>query len=276
MAARQHGLVTVAQLGAAGLDKDAIARRVRSGRLHRLRRGVYAVGHTALSREAQFLAAVLTAGEGAALSGLACAELYEVRRWRAPCIDVVAPKERRVRTNARIHKARLHRDDVTVHKGIPCTTIARLVVDLTDQITSWEIANVIHEAAFRGLFRLEDTCAAIERGRGRKTSVAKKAVQLHLDGSAGVRSRGELRFLIALERDGLPEPRLNTDLNGHEVDFHWPALKLAIEFDGPHHARTRTQRQDERKAEAWRSAGYELLRFAPEHVGAALRAVTMR
>ena len=71
LAARQHGLVTIAQLHAAGLNNEAIGRRVARGRLHRVARGVYAVGHVALSREATFLAAVLEAGEGAALSHLA-------------------------------------------------------------------------------------------------------------------------------------------------------------------------------------------------------------
>jgi hypothetical protein len=50
-ASRQHGLVRFAQLRAAGLDYSAIGKRVRAGRLHRRCRGVYSVGHAALSRE---------------------------------------------------------------------------------------------------------------------------------------------------------------------------------------------------------------------------------
>ena len=133
--------------------------------------------------------------------------------------------------------ATLHPDDVTVHKGIPCTTIARLVVDLTDHLTSWEITNVIHEAEWLDLFDLDATYAAIERGKGRRIAAARKAVALHLDGSAGARSKNELKVLIDLERRKLPEPKFNTHLNGYEVDYHWPALKLAIELDGPGHDR---------------------------------------
>jgi len=260
LAARQYGLATAAQLRAAGVDKSAITRRVQSGRLHRIGRGVYAVGHTALSREGRFLAEVLIAGEGAALSHDACAELYEVRRWRTSLIDVVVPSDRRPKTSARVHKTTLHPDDVTVHKGIPCTTIARLVVDLTDHLTSWEITNVIHEAEWLDRFDLDATYAAIERGKGRRIVAARKAVALHLDGSAGARSKNELKALIDLERKRLPEPRVNTELNGYEVDFHWPRLRFAIELDGPGHDRERTQQEDAIKERAWRAAGYELVR----------------
>src|SRR5688572_26081132 len=149
-AARQHGLVTVAQLLAAGLDHAAIARRVAEGRLHRVRRGVYAVGHAGLSREGQFLAAVFWAGEGAVLSHLAVAEICAVRKYRASLIDVVAPKRRKADPGVRLHRARaLDPRDVTTCKGIPVTTIARTLVDLTDMLNPYELANVIHEAEFK-------------------------------------------------------------------------------------------------------------------------------
>jgi predicted transcriptional regulator of viral defense system len=48
IAARQHGVVSVEQLHAIGLDKSAISRRLKRGRLHRIYRGVYAVGRRGL------------------------------------------------------------------------------------------------------------------------------------------------------------------------------------------------------------------------------------
>ena len=59
----------------------------------------------------------------------------------------------------------------------------------------------------------------------------------------------------------LPEPLVNTKLNGEEADFHWPARKLVVEVDGPGHDRPRTQREDARKEAAWRAAGYSVLRL---------------
>ena len=80
IAARQHGLVRTSDLRAAGLGTSAVSKRRARGLLHRVYRGVYAVGHAALSREARWLAAVFAAGPGAALCGLAAAELWGLRR----------------------------------------------------------------------------------------------------------------------------------------------------------------------------------------------------
>ena len=59
----------------------------------------------------------------------------------------------------------------------------------------------------------------------------------------------------------LPEPLVNTKLNGEEADFHWPAHRLVVEVDGPGHDRPRTQREDARKEAAWKQAGYSVLRL---------------
>ena len=80
IAGRQHGIVTTAQLREAGLDEVAMHRAVRAGRLHRLHRGVYAVGHRSLSWRGRWLAAVLAAGDGAVLSHTSAAALWEFLR----------------------------------------------------------------------------------------------------------------------------------------------------------------------------------------------------
>jgi very-short-patch-repair endonuclease len=259
LAARQHGLVAYAQLVSLGLDRKSIARRVAQGRLHRVARGVYAVGHVALSREAEFLAAVLEAGKGAALSHLAVAEHWEVRKYRAPLIDVVVPSRRRVKTATRIHRTTLHPSDVTQYKGIPVTTIARMLVDLTDVLDAHDLTNVIHEAEFRHRFSERATREAMERANGRHNlKRLERALELRDEGSAGLKSRNEATFLSMLKN--LPEPLVNVKLNGEEVDFHWPRAKLAVEVDGPGHERERTRREDARKEAAWRAAGYEVLR----------------
>jgi very-short-patch-repair endonuclease len=56
LAGRQHGVVTRSQLLALGLTNATVNRRVSAGRLHRLHRGVFAVGHTVLTVEGRWMA----------------------------------------------------------------------------------------------------------------------------------------------------------------------------------------------------------------------------
>ncbi|HEY6889288.1 MAG TPA: type IV toxin-antitoxin system AbiEi family antitoxin domain-containing protein, partial [Solirubrobacter sp.] len=77
-AAGQWGVVTLAELLACGLNKVAVGVRVRRGNLHRLYRGVYAVGHRNLTVEGQFLAAVKACGPEAVLSHYSAAALREL------------------------------------------------------------------------------------------------------------------------------------------------------------------------------------------------------
>ena len=129
LAARRHGVVSVAQLAQLGLDRWAIARRMKSGRLHRLHRGVYAVGHTALTREGRWLAAVLACGPGALLSHRSAAALWGLRPTSAPKIDVTVPltSGRRSTDSITVHRGTRRR---MVHNNIPTTSPSCTLVDL--------------------------------------------------------------------------------------------------------------------------------------------------
>jgi hypothetical protein len=142
-------VVTIVRLRELGFADSAVGKRVATGRLHRMYRGVYAVGHLGVSQEARWMAAVLMAGEGAALSHLAAAELWRIWRRRVTGIDVVTPHQRSSRPGLRIHRCRrLDPRDVTVWHNIPVTTVARTLVDLTDQLDEHQLANVITKPRF--------------------------------------------------------------------------------------------------------------------------------
>jgi len=260
VARRQYGLITRAQLRAAGLTDGAVYQRVQNGRLHPRYRGVYAVGHDRLSREAAWMAAVLAAGTGAALSHLAAATHWKMwRRW-VPGIDVTVPGQRRARAGFTIHRARnLDKRDVTIHKGIPITTPARTLVDLAGVLTRYQLANVIHEAAFRNLFDEAKTIEVIERATGRPTETLHAALQAHASGSAGTRSYTEDRFLETWQG---PEPLVNTKI---EVDMYWPAESRVVEIDGPGHERPRSRREDAVRDAAFSKAGIEVVRIPSGH-----------
>jgi hypothetical protein len=91
IAQRQHGVITLAQLLAAGLSRGAITRRLAKGLLHRIHTGVYAVGHTGLSQHGRWAAAVLATGPGSALSHLSAADLRGISRFHALLVAVLPP-----------------------------------------------------------------------------------------------------------------------------------------------------------------------------------------
>jgi predicted transcriptional regulator of viral defense system len=260
VAARQHGLVTTAQIAEIGLGRPAISNRVADGRLHPLYRGVYAVGHAKLSQEAKWMAAVLAAGDGAALSHLAAAKHWNIWRRQAPHIDVITPGQRRSRAGVTIHRCRaLDPRDVTRHRGIPITTVPRTLVDLATTLTAAQLANVIHEAAFRNRFSAERTQETIKRAAGRDLSNLHTALQAHASGSAGTRSDLEDQFLA--ETGGTP-PMVNTKI---EVDFYWPDENLVVEIDGPGHERPRTKAEDAARDRALEAAGLTVVRIPSGH-----------
>src|SRR5206468_9721630 len=132
-----------------------------------------------------------------------------------------------------------------------------------------QLANVIHEAAFRKRFDLAATRAARQRANGRrKLEVLDAALDAHAAGSAGTRSTLEDRFLALVRVAGLPVPLVNmkveTATREIEVDFHWPQLHLCVEVDGPGHHRPRTKREDERRDAELREAGHEVLRLTED------------
>ncbi len=103
------------------------------------------------------------------------------------------------------------------------------------------------------------------RANGRHNlGVLEEALRMHAAGSAGTRSRLERRFRRLVRGAGLPEPVINTIVNGFEVDVYWPGL--CVEIDGPNHTRPRTRVDDRIRDAALRAAGYRVLRFTEDDV----------
>jgi Transcriptional regulator, AbiEi antitoxin/Protein of unknown function (DUF559) len=266
IAARQHGLVTIAQLAAAGLGRAAVAKRVANGRLHRKYPAVYALGHARLSREGEWMAAVLACGEGAVLSHLSASSMWGFWRRRVVGVDVLVPRRHRSLPGVRIHRyRRLDRRDVTRRNGIPITSVARTLVDLSDVLTPHQLANAIHEAAFHERFSEPATRHAMHRANGRHNlATLTEALALHNSGSAGTRSGNEDWFLSLTAQAGLPLPLVNTKVEDIEVDFHWPDHHLCVEVDGGGHTRPRTKREDKARDRALQQAVHRVVRIA-EH-----------
>ena len=132
LAERQHGVVELSQLRALGAPESTVRGWVGGGRLIRLHHGVYAVGHAALRAEGHYLAATLACGPGAALSHASAAALWGIRASAAATIDVTSPaRYGRKKDGLRVHRGeRVRSDELTIERGVPCTTVARTLLDL--------------------------------------------------------------------------------------------------------------------------------------------------
>jgi hypothetical protein len=257
MAARSHGVVTRAQLLAAGITKDEIAHRVRTGSLQREHPGVYRVGHRARSVEATFLAAVWACGEGAVLSGRAAANLWGLIRGSAPAPEVTAPSKRRVQ-GVTTHRAR--HIERTTHGGIPITTVPRTLVDLAAHLPLDALARACHEAGV-----LHDTTPGQVEAVLAKRPRVKGAKRLRTVTSGDVQvtlSELERRFQKRLREAGLPLPKTNKRAHGRRVDCRWPDHRLTVELDSYryHHSRHAWEQNRRREREA-RARGDEFRRY---------------
>jgi hypothetical protein len=215
------------------------------------------------------MAAVLAAGEGFGLSRLTAAVHMNAWRRAIQGIDVIGPR-RRTLPGVRVHTCRnLDPRDLTIHRGIPITTMARTLVDLTDVLSEHQLANVIHEAAFRNRYSEQATRAAMARAPGRNLGVLERALQAHASGSAGSKSELEDEFLAQLPAS-LPAPLVNASVQTPdkliEVDLLWPDERLIVEVDGHGHDRPRTQREDRERDRLLNAAGLRVVRVAGDAV----------
>jgi predicted transcriptional regulator of viral defense system len=272
LADRQHGVVSRRQLEGLGVGKGSIEKRVRMGRLYRLDRGVYAVGHRALTREARWLAAVLSCGPQAVLSHRSAAALWGLRDYRGGPIDVTSPSKTRSRGAIRRHCAAFPVDELTVERGIPATTVPRTIFDLAATAGADIAEQALRESEYLRLhdvLSLPDLLARYPRRRGARAVRECLARRAETPG----RARGWLEeaFLPFLHRHGLPRPHLNVwfEVGDEwlEVDCLWPDSRVVVELDGFAAHGTRVAfRADRARDRRLRVAGYGVTRIAPEQL----------
>jgi very-short-patch-repair endonuclease len=268
----QHGVVARRQLLALGLGREAIAVRLRTGRLHQLHRGVYAVGHRVLSQEARWMAAVLFVGPGAVLSHRSAAALWRIRGALSGAIEVTTPRKSRSRRAIHRHFAALPADEVTLERGIPVTTVPRTLFDLAATSSADVVEHALRESEY---LRLHDRLALtdlLDRYPGRRGSpVARECLRRRRNLPAGrARSWLEREFLPFLRRNGLPRPQLNAWLQVGErwfqVDCLWPG-RVVVELDGfAAHGTRAAFVADRARDRQLRVAGYGVTWIAPEQL----------
>lgn len=263
LASRQHGVVALWQLRALGLGRGAVRVRVARGDLVPLHRGVFAVGHTALRRQGHWLAAVLACGPGAVASHRCAGALHELVRAAAPEVSVPG-RGGRERRGFPVHRVLLAPADLAVVEAVPCTSVARTLVDLAGDLPPRALERAVDAAEVAGALDLRAIDEVLERLPRPRGVVALRAI---LDGGGVVRSELERRFLAVVRREGFPEPVVNghVDLGGGrfaEVDCLFVARRLAVELDGRRsHGTVRGFEEDRRRDAALQALGWRVVRI---------------
>lgn len=288
LASGQHGVVSLAQLRGCGLSVDAVQHRERRGRLHRLHRGVYAVGHDGVGFEGRAMAAVLAMGPGARVSHYSAGRLLQILPAGSSSIlglapiDVTVAGGRTVRDRRGVARHRTRSDDARDLRwlgSLPVTSAARTVLDIAG-LDGSRSAERMMASALRTRLTTEREVRGLVARSGGHPGVGVIAALLR-SGPAFDRSIAERLLLELVRRAGLPEPRMNARAGGFEVDGLWTRERCVVEFDSfTFHGDRIAFRRDRRKSARLQAAGYDVvpvvwedLLHAPETVVAAIAGV---
>jgi very-short-patch-repair endonuclease len=253
LAADAWGVLSLDELRACGLTRDGVMVRVRNGWLHRLHRGVYAVGHPNVPLKGLFLAAIKACGPTAVLSHFSAAVLYALLRWddRYPEVTVPGTTTKAHRGICVHRSSMLDSRDITRHYGIPVTTPARTLIDVAASLEYPALRRTVRQAQNR-LTNVPQILNALDRlGPRRGTANLTKILAT---GPAPTRSELEDTVLDLMLAGGFQHPDVNRPLtiNGRRVipDFRWPTQRLVIEADGAEWHDNPIAREDDAERQA--------------------------
>jgi very-short-patch-repair endonuclease len=258
---RDHdGVITLAQAQQAGLNRQAVYRRVRSGHWLRCSPGVYFVDDRLFTDRARIRAAVWGYGPRAVASGLAAAWWLDITRYPPETVEVTVPaiSNPRRRYGIRTRRRDLDPADCVTRQGLRVTTLALTVVEAAARRGGG--MRIIDAALQRHLLELRDLWGAHLRNKGRYGSPAARRLLRAAD--SGAHSEAE-RLLVGLLRQGrITGWKANQRLGGWEIDVLFRTLKIAIEVDGlAFHTDPEAFQRDRVKQNELALMGYQVLRF---------------
>ncbi len=213
------------------------------------------------------MAAVLACGPGAVLSHRTAGALHGLRETAQRLTEVTVPRRSaRKRPGLHIHRATdLAPTDVTIVDNIPCTSVARTLLDLAEVVARRPLERAFDQSEILQVFDLRAIQDQLDRNPTRRgAGVVTRLLEEYYVGSAPTESELEEAFFAMCRRYRIriPEVQLWVDLGDGEPmirgDFVWREERVIVETDGDrfhrtHQARQRDPRRDQRAIVAgWR------------------------
>jgi hypothetical protein len=268
-AAPRHDVMTTAELGAFGLGPAAVARRAAEGRLFRQYRGVYSVGRPDLTVAGRRMAAVLACGPQAVLSHRSAAAQLALLADGRSVVDVTVPGRRapRPRAGIRVHSSTtLIAADTTTVDGIPCTSVARTIVDLGDHEPARLVERAVDQSEALQIFDLTAIEDVLERVGPRRGAGVVKSLLAQRREPVLTNREFEERFLGLVRVAGLAVPAVNAWIVAgewaYQADFLWRAERLVVETDSREfHMHPKAFEHDRLRDQRLTLAGYTVVRF---------------
>ena len=262
IAAACWGVVSTAELLSCGLSHNAIATRCHAGRLYRLHRGVYAVGHPNPPWQGRLLAAAKASGPDAVVSHFSAAALWGLIEFdpeRLPEVTVGRTRGGR-HAGIRAHRAtNLSPRDRSRTQLAPVTAPPRTLLDLAAILDDRPLRSLVRRA--QGLKRvnlrqLSEVITRLGPCRG-----SRRLAQVIATGPAPTNSVLEDIVLDLLIEGGFEHPEVNKPLriDGRRIipDFRWPREHLIIEADGAAWHDGKVAREDDAERQALLEAAGE-------------------
>lgn len=287
LAGAQEGVVDRRQLLGLGIERGAIAHRLRTGELTREHRGVYLVGPVRGAKASE-MAAVLSCGARSCVSHASAAYLRKLPPYpaRPECVHItVVGRDPGKRRGVTVHQVTsLMRDEVELQGRMPVTTPTRTIFDLAPSLTLPELEHLLAQAYAAGATSRPKLLRLLGRYPSRPGTPALRHVLDAETRPARTRSGPERRLLALIRKARLPQPQVNARFHAWEVDFLWPDTNLVVEVDAlSTHTSPRDFERDRRKDSELVSRGYIVMRVTrrqleeePEIVVARLAAALTR
>jgi hypothetical protein len=271
----QLDVITREQAVTVGLTRHALRHRLRlQGPWQGLLPGVYLATTGTPTLIQQEMAAMLYAGPGSVVTGLAAVRQHHIRGPVAELVDVLVPASRRRRDAdfVRLHRTTHLPTRVWQLGPLRYALPARAVADAVRDLTSLrDVRAMVADAVQRGHCRVPDLSTELTAGPSVGSKLFREALA---DVADGIRSaaEGDLKDLLA--KSGLPAPLFNASIyddgDGTFIarpDAWWPEKGVAVEVDSHEwhlspHDHTRTLERQRRMGKR----GILVLPFTPREI----------
>jgi very-short-patch-repair endonuclease len=220
------------------------------------------------------MAAILAYGPGTVLSHRPAGAHWQIVPDRGGS-EVTISRARRSRPGIRVHQARLPPDEITIHAGIPVTTVPRTLFDLAAVLPQRQLERALNEAEVLRLWDELSLDVLLRRYPRHRGSRAVRAVLSQRRAGATVtKSELEEMFLTIVDAAGLPRPEINVLVEGFVVDAVWRDRRLVVELDGRNtHGTPAAFERDRERDRVLQVAGWRAVRITYRQMRDTPRAV---